>query len=43
LWISRSWETLSKALEMSRLSMLATKEGSFAQSVLMCSVDRSID
>jgi hypothetical protein len=30
LWISRSWETLSKAPEMSRLSMLATKEGSFA-------------
>lgn len=41
LWISRSWETLSKAPEMSRLSMLATKEASFAQTVLICSVSIS--
>ena len=30
LWISCSWETLSNAPEMSKLSILATKEASFA-------------
>jgi hypothetical protein len=41
LWISRSWETLSNAPEMSKLSMLATKEASFAQTVWICSVSIS--
>jgi hypothetical protein len=30
LWISRSWDTLSNAPEISRLSILATNEASFA-------------
>jgi hypothetical protein len=41
LWISRSWETFSNAPEMSKLSMLATKEASFAQTVWICSVSIS--